>query len=246
MHLLGLLHVLIAISLMVHAHRTGRPQYWFYILMMVPLAGSIAYAAMEILPEVARTRRARKIVGDLRTAVDPDHSWRARLAEAERVDSIETKRALAEECARRGMWEDAVRLYRAAASGVFADDPELLVGLAEAELGAGRPEEAEAVLDRLRQAHPRLQSPSGHLVYARALEAQNRLDEAEQEFAALSGYFTGPEARVRHGLLLQRMGRIAEAKAAFMRAIEAADASRVPLTEDEREWRRVAQRNLTV
>jgi hypothetical protein len=246
MHILGLLHLLIAISLMVHAHRTGRPQYWFYILMMVPLAGSIAYAAMEILPEVARTRRARKIVGDLRTAVDPDHAWRARLAEAEQVDSIETKRALAEECARRGMWEDAVRLYRSAATGTFADDPELLKGLAEAELGAGRPEEAQAVLERLRAAHPKLRSPGGHLIYARALEAQNRLEEADHEYAALTAYFVGPEARVRHGLLLQRQGRIAEAKSLFTEAIRAADASRVPLTEDEREWRRVAQRNLSV
>ena len=70
MPLLGILHVMIAIGLAVHAMRTGRPQYWLFILLFVPALGSIAYVVFELLPELARSRRAQKVTNDIGDIVD--------------------------------------------------------------------------------------------------------------------------------------------------------------------------------
>ena len=128
--------------------------------------------------------------------------------------------------------------------GAFAEDPPPLLGLAAAELGAGEPAAARTTLERLRAAHPALHSPRGHLLYTRALEDEGRPEDAADECAALTAYFVGPEARVRHGLLLQRLGRAAEARSAFGAAVAAAEASRVPPTPEDRDWRLTARRNL--
>jgi hypothetical protein len=65
---------------------------------------------------------------------------------------------------------------------------------------------------RLRQRWPDYQSADGHLLYARALEEIGRTDEAIEEYKALAGYFPGAEARVRYGLLLDRLDRKTEAR----------------------------------
>ena len=48
--------------------------------------------------------------------------------------------------------------------------------------------------------------------HARALEEIGRTDEAIEEYKALAGYDPGAEARVRYGMLLDRVGHRAEAR----------------------------------
>lgn len=235
---------LIGIGFAVHAMKTGRPQFWMYILIFVPLAGSLAYVLFEILPGLAQTRRARRVAGNIGDIIDPDREWHRRREAAERTDSADTKRALAEECERKGMWNEAIALYETAATGVFADDPALLTGLARAQLGAGKPAEAEATLNRLRAAHPNIQNQDAHLIYARAVEEQGRLDEAVGEYAALSRYYAGLEARTRFGLLLLRRGNLAKARELFEDVIRAASARAVLVSAEDREWVKVAKANL--
>jgi len=67
-------------------------------------------------------------------------------------------------------------------------------------------------LDRLRERWPDYQSAEGHLLYARALEESGRTEEALFEYQAVANYYAGAEARVRYGLLLNKVGRHAEAK----------------------------------
>src|SRR4029077_5382223 len=66
--------------------------------------------------------------------------------------------------------------------------------------------------DDLRQRWPDYQSAHGHLLYARALEEDGHLDEAIEEYHAVSGYYVGIEPRVRYGLALRKAGREAEAQ----------------------------------
>lgn len=244
MPLLGILYLLVAVGFAVHAMRTGRPYYWLLIILFLPFVGSIAYVLFELVPELGRTRRAREVAGGVRDLVDPDRHWRRKREDAERTGSVDAKRALAEECERKGMWRDAITLYEGAAQGIFADDPALLAGLARAQLGADDAPAAERTLDRLRAAHPNFQSQDVHLVYARALEAQNRLTEAEDEYEALSRYYAGFEARTRYGLLLLRRGRPAEARALFGEVIKAASARGIVLSAADKDWLKVAKANL--
>lgn len=243
MPIIGLLHLLIAVGFIVHANKTGRPQYWMMILLLVPFAGSIAYIIFELLPELANSRRSRQVVSDLRTVVDPHRDYRQLGERAMLASTFDTKCKFAEECERKGMWQEAIDLYREIAQGLYANDPEVLRRLARAELGSGNAKGALATLDRLRVAHPDYQDQDAHLTYARALEKEGRLQDAATEYKAVSGYFVGLEARTRYALLLQKLGEPIEARKLLTEVLRASKAPGVVLTPDDREWIKVAQRN---
>ena len=61
------------------------------------------------------------------------------------------------------------------------------------------------MLRQLREANPDYHSPDGHLLFARSLEDQDKIDQALQEFTALVNYYPGQEGRCRYALLLQRI-----------------------------------------
>jgi hypothetical protein len=245
MPLLALLHLLIGIGLAYHARQHGKPDYWMYILLFIPGVGSLAYVLLEVLPDLAFTRRGRRVSSGLTDIIDPDREWKRRYEEATRTDSVDTKRALAEECERKGMWSEAVHLYETAAQGIFVNDETVLFGLARAQLAAGDAKAAEATLTRLREAHPKLTHQEGHLLYARALETQGRLAEAAEEYQALAGYYTGLEARVRYALLLTRMGEPARARGLMEEVVRSGTARKHQLFQTDRDWLKVARANLS-
>jgi hypothetical protein len=213
--------------------------------MFVPLAGSIAYVLFELLPELAQTRRARGVQANIGTILDPDREWRERFRKAELVDSVDAKRALAEECMRKGRWDDAIALLKAAGQGIFADDPAILVTLAEAQLGAGDAAAVIATIDKLRVAHPELRNQDAHLLYARSLEAQGNAYEALKEYEAVSQYYAGFEARVRWGLLLLKQGQPTRAHNLFNEAIRASSARGIVVTPQDKGWINVARAQLS-
>ena len=243
MPVLGLLHLLIAVAVITHAHRTGRPNFWRFIAFM-PVVGPLAYFLFEILPELAQTRRGQQVANDMKTVISPHADFQHLSQKAQEQDTVEAKCRLAEECERKLMWADAIGIYRHAARGIFADDPEILRRLARAELGSGDHVAAEATLNRLRTAHPNYQSQEAHLTFARALEMQGRSGEAAGEYKALIGYFAGLEARTRYAMLLQKTGEPAAARKLFDEVIRASEARGVVLSNEDRDWTRVARRNI--
>ena len=239
-----LLHLIIAVGLAVHAMKTGRSQWWLFILLLVPLIGSIAYVVIELIPAIFRSRGAKKVATELGAVIDPDREWRERVKQAELVDSVDAKRALAEECEKKGMWTDAIRLYKTAATGIFADDPAVLTGLARAQLEGGEAAATLETLDKLEEVQPRTRNQEAHLLHARALEALGRTEEALAEYEQVSRYYAGLEAKARYGLLLLKQGRVSQAREMFMDVVRASSARPVAIAPGDKEWIRIAKANL--
>jgi hypothetical protein len=239
-----LLHLIIAVGLAVHAMKTGRSQWWLFILLLVPLIGSIAYVVIEIIPAMFGSRSAQKVASNIGAVLDPDKEWRERVKQAELVDSVDAKRALAEECERKGLWGDAIRLYEAAATGIFADDPAVLTGLARAQLGGGDAAAALETLHKLEEVQPLSRNQEAHLIHARALEALGRTEEALAEYEDVSRYYAGFEARARYGLLLLKQGRVSQAREMFTEVVRASSARPVAMAPGDKEWIRIAKANL--
>lgn len=236
--------IAVQVLCVVHAVRHGKTQPWVYVIVFLPMIGSIAYFFVEILPDLANTRRSRQVLSDMRTVLDPDREYRERKADVELTGTPAAKAALADECLRKGMVDDALALYRSALTGLFADDPTLLLGYARALMEKGEFAEVERTLAHLREKNPDFQSQEGHLLFARALEGQGKIAEATEEYDALSGYFTGFEAKVRYALFLQKQGEVADARALLQGVVEAYRRQPRHAQQLNRDWFLVAQRNL--
>src|SRR4029077_734507 len=95
-------------------------------------------------------------------------------------------------------------IYQTCLTGVFQEDPKLLLGYAHAQFEAGDPAAARKTLDDLIQKNPEFKSADGHLLYARAVEAEGDLSKALSEYATLAEYYPGAEAGVRYARLLKK------------------------------------------
>jgi hypothetical protein len=237
--------IALEIACIIHAVKTGRVFPWIYVIVFLPLVGCAAYFAVEIVPELLRSRSAQKFHASAKAMADPNKSLREAQRSAEMTGSVDSKRTLAEEYVKRGNYADAVALYRDAASGHFRDDPALLMGLARALFLSGDGAGAQAALDQLQVADPAFVSDEAHLIYARALELRGKNDEALHEYEQLVRYFSGEEARGRYAQLLQRTGHAEEAKAVYTEILKRLDGAPKRYQTMQKEWGIAAKRALS-
>jgi hypothetical protein len=244
MPILAVAVLLVQVAFCVHAVRTGRQLYWLFFIMMFPLLGCGIYFLAEVMPELRHSRGARQAVARVQQAIDPDRELRRLTEELDTADTVENRKALAEEQARRGNLAEAIRLYEGALTGIHRDDPAILMGLARARFNNDDAAGCVATLDRLKAANPRFESADGHLLYARALEAQGRLPEALDSYHALAAYFPGAEAKCRYALLLSQQGHGAEARKLFEDVVRSFEKSKRFHHAQQREWYDIARQNL--
>src|SRR5690348_9878601 len=119
----------------VHAFRSGRDRTWIYILLFLPGVGMLAYALVEILPDAFRSRTGQGLARQAVRQFDPGRELRQRYAALEEADTVENRRLLAEELIAAGRNADAVELYRGILTGIHAEDPGMLLGMAKAAFG---------------------------------------------------------------------------------------------------------------
>ena len=241
---LGLLILAAQVLCVAHVVRTGRPFWWIYLIVFAPLVGTIVYLGVELLPGLYHGPTARQTAARVAKVLDPYRGMRAAWRRLEMSPTVQNKTALAEEYLAAGKPQDAVTLYREALSGIHATDPSLMLGLARALFALGDVAEVLVTLERLREANPDYTSPDGHLLYARSLEIVGRTEAALREYAALTAYYPGQEARCRYALLLQLSGRIAEARNLFEEICKAIDYGPRHQYREQREWYQLARRQL--
>jgi hypothetical protein len=244
MPILGILGALLYFGCIFHAIKTGRINYWLMILVMLPGIGSVAYLLLEVLPAARNSRTAQAAASRVGDALDPDRRLREHAANLETADTADNKRHLAEECIKRGQWDDAIALYRSALTGPLASDPALLIGLSRALFGRGDFQASLDTLDALQRDNPGYQSREGHMIYARNLEMLGRTREAAEEYRSLIGYALGPEAQVRYGLLMKAMWEPQRAEEAFRDAVRTYGRRLDKLDAADRDWVAQADRNL--
>jgi hypothetical protein len=241
---LVLILVLLDISLVVHAAKTGRAQPWAYIILMVPAIGAVAYVVAVLIPDWMGSVQGQQTQRTIANRLNPEKRYRALSDAVEIADTIANRAALAEECLELEKYEEAKRHIEVVLSRPIGDEPVYMLGKARAEFGLGHPEETIATLEGLRERWPDYQSGEGHLLYARSLETVGRLQGALAEYHALSAYYVGAEARVRYGALLARMGREAEAKAWLTDVLKQLRRSPAHVRKAQAEWIALAERTL--
>jgi hypothetical protein len=231
--------------LVVHVIKTGRNQIWIWVLLLMPyFSGAIAYLAVEIIPQLLRSRATRSAVRGVKKALDPQADLRRYESEARLTGNVASSQRYAEELLRQGRHREAADTYRQTLKGLYEHDPNLMLGLAHAQFENGSAAEARATLDALIANNPDFKSPQGHLLYARALEAEGALERAQEEYRVLTGYFSGAEAAVRYGQLLRARGQNEEAKRVLRELLEQASLAPAHYRRNQKDWLDRAQREL--
>jgi len=60
-----------------HVFKTGRPYWWAFVILSVPVAGCIIYYFVEVFPGSREHSAASRAARDLSTALNPDSSTTA-------------------------------------------------------------------------------------------------------------------------------------------------------------------------
>ena len=198
----------------------------------------------EIIPGLLRSRAAQRTARSFRKAIDPGAQLRRYESEARVAGHVAGRQRYAEELVRHARYDDAISQYREALSGLYEHDPNLMLGLAQAQFGKGNASEARATLEELIRLNPDFRSPDGHLLYARALEAEGNVQKALEEYQALASSYPGAEAAVRYAQLLQAQGRRAEAQKVARELLEQARIAPGHYRRAQRSWLQAAERLL--
>jgi hypothetical protein len=241
----GFGYLLISLAFAYHCIRTGRPWWWLLVIGFLGPIGWGAYVLFAVLPDMFGSASARRFADNVSSMADPGRGYREKLREVEEVGSADAKRALAEECIKRGRFQDAVELYEGAMQGPLGDsDPVLLRGLARARLLAGDGAGSVAAFEKLKGMDPAACDADVELDYARALALVGRADDAVGQYEKVLLRYPGEEARCRFAILLQSLGQKERAEALFREIVEHMRHAPGYYRSRQREWYRIAKQQL--
>jgi hypothetical protein len=239
---------LISLGLVVHCIKTGRNTIWVYVLVItmtfLPFVGPAIYIGAELVPEWLGSRGSRRALRGIRTTLDPEGNLRRFENEMKVTGNVASRQKYADELVRLGRAKEAVPIYQTCLTGVFADDPKLLLGYAQAQFEAGDASGTRKTLDELIEKNPEFKSADGHLLYARALEMEGNLEKALSEYATLTEYFPGAEAGVRYARLLIRSDQGPLAQQTLKALLDRAKYAPAHYRKAQREWLDEAHREL--
>jgi hypothetical protein len=236
---LGIVLLLLDITLIYHASKTGRLQPWAFIILMVPGIGGLAYIVVELVPEWVSGPSARQARRRMTYKLDPEKVYRELADHLAVSDTVANRAALADECMEIGRYEEAEQHYDHILTLPIGGEPVFGLGKARAQFARKRAADAIATLDDLQRRWPDFQSPEAHLLYARALGEAGRLEEA------LDQYHSVAEAKARYGSLLAMTGRTSEARVVFTELLVQMKRAPRHVRRAQAEWLSMAERGLS-
>lgn len=244
LYLFGALVLIVQVTCIIQVLRSRRPYWWALIILLFPIIGSILYYVLEIYPGSREERQVRKTVQEVVKVAQPDRDLKKRVEEIEICGSVDNKAALAEECVKSGMTEEAVRLYSSCLAGPYANDPHLKFGIARAYLANRQYQTARDVLHDLQSNHASFKKNEMSLLHARILEGRGESNAALAEYEKLLPVYVGFEAKARYAGLLTTLGHHRQADQVFQEIVQ--HAQRFGINhEQERQWLELAKRQLS-
>jgi hypothetical protein len=242
--LIPILTIAVDAALIAHVIKTGRSWLWITAILFLPLAGALAYIAVEIVPELMGGTTGRRARLGMRRMLDPDRDFRRAREEVEISGNVDARRRLSEELFERGQFDAAAEVCLGGLKGVFEHDPTLLLELARAYFAKADFAAAQTALERMRTHNPEFKSTDAQLLYARTLEALDSLEEAERQYAVVAPEFPGAEGRLRYGLLLKRRGKLEDARRVLQDLLDSARLGPSHYRRAQAEWLERARREL--
>lgn len=194
-----------------HAYRTGRPQYWPFIILFFPGLGAFAYFVFEIMPELIGPNSPRAIKSRASKSVDALTLLQGAERDLAQVDTALNQIKVGDAHFALGAFNSAADHYRFALDRVNGRDAKIETKLAQALFEGGRYAEALTAVER--QETPIAIGEADRLSYLRAriLSEMGRGDEALALYADITTRLPGEEPRCRYAALLIEQGKRGDA-----------------------------------
>lgn len=244
MPLLLILSVAVQLFCAFHVVRSGNDRYWIFIILVFPGMGCLIYFLFVVLPDASSSYHGRSLTSHAMDKISPERHLRKLTEELSIAETNQNHFLLANELARLGRYHQAIPHYRESLSGIFAHEAPMMLSLARAEFATQDFARCQQTLEDLIKFNPDFQSSEGHLLFARALAAQEDYAAAESEFKVLVEYYPGPEARIRYAEMLEKSNRLHEANEQYVAIVDTAKRSRSQYRKYHREWIKIANEKL--
>jgi hypothetical protein len=212
--------IILQIICIIHVLKTGRPGWWIFVIIFVPLAGGVAYLIVELIPSLLKSQRPARLHETLIHTLNPGKKIEELEERLEESDTFLNKKELADEYVRQGFYEKAEALYRQCLTGPYTDDIYILHSLAHTLFKLQRYDEAEELLQRIHEKEGRFENHDAWLLYADVLTEKGNYEEAEKEYRVLSTSYPGLKAMFHYGVFLRKNGKTNEASATFRQLLK--------------------------
>lgn len=232
--------ILIQFCFAFHVLKTGRPNWWVFIIMAFPVMGCVIYYFVEVFPGSREHRNVHKTARKIAKALQPDADLKRRAEELDICGSVDNKLALADECMNHRMFAEASKLYESCLTGAFTTDGTILFGLARASVEQSDWEKASEAISQIHADAPKTRPMDVRLLEARVLEGRGENDAALAVYRDLIPIFVGLEARYRYGDFLARLGQHEAASHMFNEVVKHSK-SFASSVEDEQRWASAAR-----
>lgn len=239
MILLGL-SLLFSIALCVHVVRTGQQMYWLMIILLFQPLGGLVYLIAIVAPDFLGGAKAQKARQAARQALDPQREYREAGQAVDDTPTVANRARLAAAASGLGKHAEAERLYAEALQGMYADDPQLLLGRANALIELDRAAEALPLLEGLSAQSPAARTPNVALAMGRAYQALGRPTEADTALRWAAAHLPGFEGMARYAVFLAQTGRKDEAREALAEIDKRLAKTHSHFRKEARGWRDLA------
>ena len=215
----------------IHCIRRGTQQKWIYLIVFLPLVGSIAY----IYTEMFNRPGIRNFQSGFSGFVSPAGRIRRLENNLRFTDTFNHRVRLADAYLAAGRTDSAIELYESSLTGAFEENEyvlrQLIIAYFQQQAYAKLIPLAKKIYNR-----PEFVRSRAHILYAISLGYMGDAAGAEQEFRKMKARFSYFEARYEYGLFLRRAGREAEARAIFGEIIDEASHLSSRERRDSRPW----------
>ena len=236
MEFISILIWLIQIALIIHVLKSDVSRFWILILIFMPLIGGLAYFVIELQPQLSGSLTGQRAVRSVKQTLNPGADLRHHEAAWNQSPNVDNGRRYAEALMDAGNTVEAEAIIAGALKGLFKTEPTLLQLNARLQFESNRSAEAVQTLETLQEHNPDFRSADGHLLYARALEEEGRINDAIKEYSAVSGYYPGVEARYRLAHCLEIAGKSPAARAEFESILNDAKLAPPHFRKSQKEW----------
>jgi hypothetical protein len=186
----------------IHSYRRGTLNKWIWLIVFIPVIGSLIYIYSEILSN--RQINTPKI--DVDAVLNPGGKLKKLEDQLGFADTFANKIKLADAYLAAGFTDKAVDLYQNSLTGAFAENEYVMAQLITAYYQQEQYQEVIALAKKLYKL-PQFPRSKAHLYYALSLEMTGDIEAAELEFKAMKGRYSYFEQRYQYGLFLMRTNR---------------------------------------